>query len=243
MSDSSFTEDGLARWYDLINPWRPCDDFYLRLVLPAASVLDVGCGTGTLLKRARENGHTGRLCGLDPARAMLDQARTRSDVEWVLGDLTTVGWDQEFDLAVMTGHAFQVFVDDDEIRSSLAAIRAALADGGRFAFETRNPLARAWESWTPEHASEFTPEAGVTLRVEHNVVQVADGRVRFTETFTGPFWTEPQVSETTLRFLDTDSLATFLAEAGFTIDDQYGDWDGGPLTDTSREIITIARRA
>ncbi len=39
---------------------------------------------------------------------MLDQARRRSDVEWVLGDLATAQWDREFDLAVMTGHAFQV---------------------------------------------------------------------------------------------------------------------------------------
>jgi hypothetical protein len=57
--------------------------------------------------------------------------------------------DSEFDLAVMTGHAFQVLVGDDEVRASLTAIRHALAGGGRLAFETRNPLARAWESWNP----------------------------------------------------------------------------------------------
>lgn len=47
----------------------------------------------------------------------------------------------------VTGHAFQVLVGDDELRASLTAIRQALTDGGRFAFEPRNPLARAWESW------------------------------------------------------------------------------------------------
>ena len=44
---------------------------------------------------------------------MLEQARKRYDVEWVHGDLSSVDWDREFDLIVMTGHAFQVLVEDD----------------------------------------------------------------------------------------------------------------------------------
>ncbi len=70
-----------AAWYDVLNPWGPSDDFYLDLVMSAACVLDVGCGTGRLLHRAREVGHTGRLCGLDPDPAMLEQARARTDIE------------------------------------------------------------------------------------------------------------------------------------------------------------------
>jgi len=36
--------------------------------MAAPSVLDVGCGTGAMLHEARQLGHVGRLCGLDPAR-------------------------------------------------------------------------------------------------------------------------------------------------------------------------------
>jgi hypothetical protein len=80
---------------------------------------------------------------------MLDQARTRSDIEWILGDLVSVDWDQEFNLVVMTGHAFQVLVEDDEIRASLTAIRSALTEEGHFAFDTRNPLVREWGGVDP----------------------------------------------------------------------------------------------
>jgi len=245
--DRLFADAGLAALYDLLCPWaqREDFDFYLRLLMSARAVLDVGCGTGALLHGAREAGHTGRLCGLDPAVGMLGQARKRSDIEWILGDLNSVAWDREFDLVVMTGHAFQVFVTDDELRASLGSIRSALTDDGRFAFETRNPPVRAWERWTPEYAVEVTDASGVLVRMEHAVETPVEGGdvVRFTATFTSPGWDQPQVSWSTLRFLDADSVSTFLSDAGLVIEEQFGDWTGRPLTDTSPEIITIARQS
>lgn len=239
-----FSDASLAVLYDELNPWGPSDDFYLGLVMSAEAVLDVGCGTGALLHRARKTGHTGRLCGLDPAGGMLEQARKRSDIEWILGDLASVGWDQEFDLVVMTGHAFQVFVEDDELRASLATIRSALTEDGRFAFESRNPLVRAWEQWIPDHGAEVTDAAGAVVRVEHEVETPVEGDVvRFTTIFASPSWDRPQVSRSTLRFLDAGSLSSFLSDAGLAIEEQFGDWARHPLTHTSPEIITIARRA
>ncbi len=172
----------LAELYDAFCAGRPDFGFYLPLVMSAESVLDVGCGTGELLRLAREAGHTGRLCGLDPAYAMLDQARKRPDVEWVLGDLSSVEWRREFDLVVMTGHAFQVQVEDEELRESLASMRSSLAEDGRLVFETRNPLARGWENWTPENAVEIE-YGGSVVRMAHEVEEPVAGDV---VSFTSP---------------------------------------------------------
>lgn len=241
--DPYFSNPQLAELYDAFSAHRRDFDFYLPLLLSADNVLDVGCGTGELLHLAREAGHTGRLCGLDPADAMLEQARERTDIEWIHGDLSTVDWIQEFDLVVMTGHAFQVLIEDDELRASLAAIRRALTHNGRFAFETRNPLARAWQSWTPENAREIV-HRGNTVRMETRVeTPITADRVSFTHTFTSPAWDQPQTSRSTLRFLDLDALSVFLAEADLLVEQQYGDWDRQPLADASPEIITIAKRA
>ena len=68
---------------------------------------------------------------------MLAQARRRPDIEWVLGDLGSVSWEQEFDLVVMSGHAFQVLLGDEEIRAALAAIRAGA--GPRRPVRVRDP--------------------------------------------------------------------------------------------------------
>jgi SAM-dependent methyltransferase len=239
MADRLFADAGLAALYDAFsaNATRPDFGFYLPMVLASDSVLDVGCGTGALLHRARDAGHRGRLCGLDPAAGMLAQARKRTDVEWVLGDLESVDFDREFDLVVMTGHAFQVFTTDDEVRGALGSIRLALKNDGRFAFETRNPLKRDWERWTPEHPIEV-----LGARMERQVETTTGDLVTFSHTITGPHLDGPQVSRSTLRFLDPGRLAGFLTEAGLAVKAQFGDWEKGPLTEASPEIITVAEK-
>jgi SAM-dependent methyltransferase len=241
-----YSDADAAALYDVLNPWDgtryPSDAFYLDLVMAADAVLDVGCGTGSMLHKARESGHPGRLVGLEPDRAMLDRARRRSDIEWLAGVAAEAPWEREFDLATMTGHAFQCLVGDEELSASLTAIRAALREGGRFAFETRHPQARAWEDWNPSNASEVVDLAGRRLRVWHQVEEVAGDVVTFTETTGDSDGTVLRVDRASLRFLDVPALRAFLAGAGLAIEAQYGDWHRGPVTDASREIITIARR-
>jgi SAM-dependent methyltransferase len=242
MADLLFSDTDLAALYDAMNPGRDDYDFYRPLVMAAQSVLDVGCGTGSMLHEARDAGHRGRLCGLDPAPGMLAQARRRDDAEWVLGDLASVAWDAEFELVVMTGHAFQVFLDDDALREALASIRAALRPGGRFAFETRNPSARAWEAWEAEVRGAVDGPDGEKVRMSRKVTKPFDGRlVSFSHTFESGAWDEPRVSHSTLRFIGKADLDAELPRAGLSPEAQFGDWDGSPLTETSPEIITIAR--
>lgn len=118
-----------------------------------------------------------------------------------------------------------------------------MKENGRFVFETRNPLVRAWESWTPDRAVEATGPDATVVRMEHQVDTPVEGDiVRFKTTYTNPGWDRPQVSRSTLRFLDREALGSFLSGAGLAIEEQFGDWGREPLTDASPEIITVARR-
>ena len=84
---------------------------------------------------------------------------------------------------------------------------------------------------------------GATVRMEHQVEAVTPTTVSFATTYSSPAWDRPEVSRSTLRFLGAGRLASFLAGAGLVVEEQFGDWDRSPLTPTSPEIITIARRA
>ncbi len=147
-----FSDADVAALYDVQNPWDPgkypADAFFHELVMAADAVLDVGCGTGSMLHHARDAGHRGRLVGRDPDIAALDRARRRTDIEWTTGVAADAIWDGEFELATMTSHAFQCLVDDDELRASLTAIAHALSADGLFGFETPHPQAPAWDEVT-----------------------------------------------------------------------------------------------
>lgn len=84
-----WTEDPrLAALYDIECAGRWDHDLYLALAteLGAASVVDIGCGTGVFAVDAAAPGR--RVIGVDPAVAMLDLARTRPGgerVEWIHG--------------------------------------------------------------------------------------------------------------------------------------------------------------
>ena len=234
-----YTDPRLAVFYDQLNPWGPDRDFYLELVMSAESVLNIGCGTGTVLRQARAAGHTGRLVGLDPAAAMLNQAKTRTDVDWILGDLGTVSFDHEFDLVIMTGHVFQVFLTDDEVTAALAAVRTALADGGRYAFETLNPRLRPWEKWT-NSAEVVAADGAIVIAANTDPRMVDGGIVDVVGKFSSPSWEREVLCPSSFRFMEVEALDGLLSQAGLAVVERYGLWDRRPFTKQLPEIITIA---
>jgi SAM-dependent methyltransferase len=91
--DAIFGDPRLTRVYDQLDPDRSDLDVYLALAdeLGARSVLDIGCGTGTLACMLAARGLD--VTGLDPAGAMLDVARSKPGadaVRWIHGDVSAL---------------------------------------------------------------------------------------------------------------------------------------------------------
>ncbi|NJS40127.1 MAG: class I SAM-dependent methyltransferase [Rhodobacteraceae bacterium] len=153
--DALYNDAALADFYDWDNPWTKDFDWFLAQLQGARSVLDLGCGTGIFSVALAARG--AEVVGVDPAAAMLAIARTRpgGDGErWVSASAQGLDLGQRFEAVVMTGHAFQTLLTPADRAACLATIARHLAPGGRFLFDSRNPGAREWETWTPEATRE-----------------------------------------------------------------------------------------
>src|SRR5688572_28616020 len=105
MDDPLYRNPALAQFYDVANQWGADFDYCVSLASDATSVLDLGCGTGELAAALAQNR---KVTGVDPAAAMLDNARGRpggGNVAWVQADALSVRLGKRFDLIVLTGHA------------------------------------------------------------------------------------------------------------------------------------------
>jgi 2-polyprenyl-3-methyl-5-hydroxy-6-metoxy-1,4-benzoquinol methylase len=231
----------IAEIYDLANPWAPEYDFYLSLAgLRPCSVLDLGCGTGTLCCALAERGH--RVTGVDPAAAMLAVARSKphaGQVEWVQSSAQNYRSNRGFDLIVMTGHAFQILLADADALAVLETMRGHLKERGRVAFETRNPRV----DWAGEWAARPPRVLPGGQLLETLEITFSDGEfISFRTSYRLPHGT--LTTSSTLRFPSREHVEALLARSGLVVRDVFGDWGAGPFEATrSREIIFIAEIA
>jgi len=230
--------------YDELNPAD--DDYRFYAALAASSgvsrAVDLGCGTGTLARMLSSRGAS--VVGVDPDPEMLRVARSKDPegrIDWRLGYSDVID-PESAGFAVMSGHVAQVFVEDGAWLAALRDVRRALVPGGLLAFESRNPAARKWESWTRELTlrTVATPEGAVEFW--HETAAVDLPRVSY-DTLTRNLRTgEATTSRDVLAFRDEQTLRASLEHAGFTVDQVYGDWDRTPPATASPELIVIARK-
>jgi SAM-dependent methyltransferase len=248
---NEFYDPRLVAIYDTVNPIAEYETFYLDLAskLSATSVVDVGCGTGLLTCELAKRGH--RLIGVEPSKAMLEVARRRAcgeRVEWIEGDALGLG-ELKADLAIMTGHVAQFFLDDEDWHSALIAIRKALRPGGHIAFESRNPLVQPWADkgvkdhvdW-PTRTSSRKVDDPVAGRIEWwtEILEAKNDRVRTAIHYLFTRSGEELVSTNELRFRTRAELGRSLSDAGFSVESVFGDWDGLSADPASRELIFVA---
>lgn len=242
--DRLYRDADLTRYYDIENGWADDTAYCREMARGCGSVLDLGCGTGLLAAGMAQDG--AKVTGVDPAMPMLDIARHRPGgewVNWVTADARDVRLGEAYDLVVMTGHAFQVFLTRQDRLAVLRTIAAHLAPEGRFIFDSRNPALEEWREWTPEESGRTVtlPEGDVyawndVSRDEASGIVTyethyrrADGVVDF--------------AESRLAFASKEEIEALIAEAGLAVERWLGDWRGAEWQAGSKEIIPIGRLA
>ncbi|MFG1766176.1 methyltransferase domain-containing protein [Micromonospora parva] len=243
MRHAEFRHHRLVQVYDAECRWGPDDDFFQAVVdeTPAARVLDLGCGTGRLTVALAAAGHT--VTGVDPAGASLAAARAKPGgerVTWIEGTSALLP-ERAFDVAVLTSHVAQFFVDDAEWAGTLADLRRALVPGGRLVFDARDPADRRWELWNPVDSQRriSLPDDG-EVRAWTDVTGVRDAVIDFTHHYHFADG-ERLVSSASLRFRTEAELRDSLTTADFVVDRVYGGWRHEPVGHGDGEFVVIAR--
>jgi SAM-dependent methyltransferase len=178
---------------------------------------------------------------------MLDRAVQRSaglPIRYRQADCRSLELEERFACALMTGHAFQFMLTEDDQRALLARVRHHLKPGGVFAFESRNPrpelLTEAtepefWRSYRTDDGRWFDLLETRTCDPDQPIVHY---RLHRRARDTG----EDISSRTVLRFPKDEEIRRRLRETGFALEALYGDWDRTSMTPASPELIYVCRK-
>jgi ubiquinone/menaquinone biosynthesis C-methylase UbiE len=224
VTDALFAVPRLAEIYDVVEEERNDLDHYLAIAaeLGARSVLDVGCGTGTLACLLAERGI--EVVGVDPAAALLDVARAKPGaqrVRWLLGDATTLP-QLEVDLATMTANVSHVILTDEDWSATLRGIRASLRPGGHLAFEARDPARKPWLTWNRDATYQRldVPGAGA-VETWWDLTGVDGDYVSYRRTYVFAADGARLISDSTRRFRSRAEIEGSLRSAGYTLADVH----------------------
>jgi SAM-dependent methyltransferase len=241
-----YNQPELAVLYDEENGWDASDDFYLGLAqrFGAKTLLDLGCGTGTLTRGiVKATGGSG--VGVDPAQPMLDVARRNTEseaIDWIAADAREIRLDRRFDLVIMTGHAFQAFLTEADQIALFRNVAAHLAPQGRFAFDSRNPAARQWLEWVPAESRRVVDTAAYgAVEIWNDARMNPDRTLGVEEHYRILSSGKALRSDFRLRFSAPEELWDGMMAAGLAVEHCYGDWDGNPFKPDAREIIIVAK--
>lgn len=207
------------------------------LDLPAgARVLDVGCGTGRHAVALRKLGY--QVTGLDLSETLLAHARRLapdSEIDWRHGDMRDMPFPAGcFDAVVNWFTTFGYFATDEENARVLGEIARVLKPGGRFLLDYLNPAyVRLHLVPLSERIDEPT---GYRIR---EVRDIRDGRVVKRITVTPPSG-ERRCYVESVRLYGLEDFLRMTAEAGLSIEQVRGDYDGSPYdAERSKRLILI----
>ena len=164
-----------------------------------------------------------------------------------------------YEVALMTSHVAQVFLSDEEWTRVLGEIKDSLVPGGLLAFDSRDPDARAWESWMSPQGGfvgdhrNVLPDGAV---LDTSTTMTFSDDIAMAETFSvlsdgsqphspkdrelapGTTWSRARWA---YRFRSVELIQETLDDAGFRIEQLYGGWHQEPLGTGVGEIVVVAR--
>ena len=231
LSEFRFGPDYDAQYGD---SYKPEINFLTALARKQnAKILDVCCGTGIVTIPLAEAGFD--ICGIDISPEMLAHAKTKAthldNATFKLSNALDFNLRQKFDLAIMTGNAFQAFLDEHEVLQVMLNINNHLNYDGYFVFGTR--LLEGYDI-ALDQDFEFWEEY---KDASDDLVKFMGKKGRFDSKRNILYWDMKRVysdgkeihSAIEVKFLPYNEMLALIERAGFDLVEQYADWSMNPF--------------
>lgn len=212
--------------------------------------LELGCGTGRIGKRLASDNR--KLTGIDLSRPMLEKALAHGNrnCRYLQMDMASLSFRWFFDAVIIPYNTLNLLTTPGGISACLAGCRSVLADQGVLLLQVFVPT-RALLEMTGRRSFQFqileTPEGervvkemlrtyeeqSQTLRIEERYRVRPPGQGAGRQDFS-------HCLELCAR--QADWWHAILAETGFTIEQQYGNYDFSPFSPGQSSCLLIAAR-
>jgi SAM-dependent methyltransferase len=248
----SARHDPFAEYWDLCDLDRSAEKAFFESLIgdSVESLLDLGCGTGTITiplaqKLLARRGCRARVVGIDHSKSMLAVARRRdSRVRWICGDIRSVPIGGTFDFIMSCYNTLQYIVTDADLLRVFDCVRALMHEETIFAFDIYQPNLDYLRSYPPAHVvRSFMDKHGRALEVWESGVYDEESRIlEFTwrlvekQDSSGSSIAQVTIPMRQYSALEIDELLT---KAHLAVRTMYGDYNRSLLMPPSRRQLVV----
>lgn len=226
-----------AEWVDYLQ------DLLAKLNYHAATVLDLGCGTGNITLLLAKHGY--RMFGIDGSAAMIEVAREKATaaklcVPFSVGDFRTFEVTEPVELVICLYDSLNYLLTEADLLQAFGRVREALCTGGYFIFDL-NTIKRLT---TIEEGNSMVEGEGYYFfwndKVEPEGPFWQIQLTIFEEQPGGGLYREDEFH--TERGYSIAQVSELLRQAGFAEPEVYDAFTFEPGTENSERIYLVTRK-
>jgi len=216
-------------------------------------ILEIACGSGRILVPLAKAGHTAE--GLDMDEAMLQKIPAKAEgvdnITWRTADAIADDWGTGYDVVVIAGNFLMNIVSEEGPERAQKVLiekaKLALKQGGMVYIDYNHTFyPEQWYVHSGERVIwQGTDGHGTTGRMLlcDSTYDAETGLIHSTRRYELETATDEKIRKempSVKHFVKLEQIHTWLTEEGFRIKNEYGDYAGNPIGETTGRAIICA---